>query len=228
MTKQVSFFMTILLFSCTSFLTTRAQVLTGTDLKLKNDGSTRSIYVAGDQNVGTGSSLDIFAGEGSDASSGLGGNLRLSGGSGSGWDNPFGKGGNVEINGGHGGTGSANDAGDIFLGNVYGNVGISTNKIPAGYKLAVNGKIICTELKVQLKAQWPDYVFAKNYRLTSFDNLRKFIAAHRHLPGVPAASEMKEGIQVGELVNIQMKKIEELTLYILQLESRLKALEIKK
>ena len=60
--------------------------------------------------------------------------------------------------------------------NTSGKVGIGTTDIPNGYKLAVDGKIIATELKIQLKNLWPpDYVFEKNYHLMSIPELKDFI-----------------------------------------------------
>lgn len=96
-----------------------------------------------------------------------------------------------------------------------------------GYKLSVGGKAICEELKVQLQGNWPDYVFKKDYQLKSFDELRSFIQQNNHLPNIPKASELeKTGIEVGEMQRKMMEKIEELTLYILQLEQQVQ--EMKK
>jgi hypothetical protein len=96
-----------------------------------------------------------------------------------------------------------------------------------GYKLSVGGKAICEELKVQLQGNWPDYVFKKDYQLKSFDELRSFIQQNNHLPNIPKASELeKTGIEVGEMQRKMMEKIEELTLYILQLEQQMQ--EMKK
>jgi hypothetical protein len=84
-------------------------------------------------------------------------------------------------------------------------------------------------LKVQLKAGWPDYVFHKNYDLKSFDELRSFIAENNHLPNIPAAAELeKSGLEVGEMQRKMMEKIEELTLYVLQLEKEVRSLKENK
>lgn len=118
------------------------------------------------------------------------------------------------------------NGGDRFTVQPDGKVLIGTNTAAAGYMLNVNGKAICTELKVQLQANWPDYVFKKNYQLKSFDELRNFIAVNNHLPGMPAASEIQNsGMEVGEMQRKMMEKIEELTLYVLQLENKIIALE---
>ena len=62
----------------------------------------------------------------------------------------------------------------------------------------------------------------------SLEELRKYSSKNNHLPGVKSADEVeKEGIGLGELTKVQMEKIEELTLYILQMEERIKQLEAK-
>jgi hypothetical protein len=98
-----------------------------------------------------------------------------------------------------------------------GNVTIGTSLNPTAYKLAVGGKIIAEELKVQLQAQWPDYVFTKDYQLPTLAQVEKQIKEKGHLANVPSATEVKEnGFEVGEMARIQQEKIEELTLYIIE------------
>jgi hypothetical protein len=89
-----------------------------------------------------------------------------------------------------------------------------------GYKLAVNGNAIFTEAKVKLFGSWPDYVFRNDYQLLSLDELEKFIEKNQHLPNIPSAKEVKEngGIMLGEMNAKLLEKVEELTLYILQLK----------
>lgn len=88
-----------------------------------------------------------------------------------------------------------------------------------GYLLSVAGKIMCTELRVQNTSAWPDYVFADDYNLKSIDELEQHIKTEKHLPGVPSACEVEEnGIAVGEMQKVMMEKIEELTLYIIELK----------
>ena len=97
-----------------------------------------------------------------------------------------------------------------------------------GYTLSVGGKIASTEILVDLTGDWPDYVFLPDYNLPTLSNVANFIADHGHLPGLPAASEVQDvGIELGEMNRVLVEKIEELTLYILQQEKRLKALEDK-
>ncbi len=97
------------------------------------------------------------------------------------------------------------------------------------YKLAVNGKVVCEELKVKLSGSWPDYVFSKDYKLMPLSEVKNFIDQNKHLPNILPASEIeKKGIEVGDMQKRMMEKIEELTLYIIELEKRLNAVENKK
>ncbi len=87
--------------------------------------------------------------------------------------------------------------------------------------LEVNGTIYSNEVKVQL-SPFPDYVFSKNYSLMPLNQLEKFISKNGHLPNIPSSEEVeKDGIGIGELQIKQMEKIEELTLYILQLKKEI-------
>jgi len=105
--------------------------------------------------------------------------------------------------------------------NSDGAVSINSDKFPTGYMLAVNGKIIAQGVKVSMSegTQWPDFVFAKNFKLRSLEEVESYIAENSHLPEVPSESEVKEnGIDMAEMMKIQMQKIEELTLYMIQLK----------
>ncbi len=122
------------------------------------------------------------------------------------------------------------DAGNVILcGNEQGGVGIGITagtSIPLGYMLAVDGKIISEEIKVQLSGSWPDYVFDKKYELRPLEELRKYIAANKHLPNIPSAAEVeKNGIEVGDMQRKMMEKIEELTLYVLELQNQVNELK---
>jgi hypothetical protein len=100
-----------------------------------------------------------------------------------------------------------------------GSVAIGTTS-DYGYKLAVNGSAIFTEAKVKLYANWPDYVFHKDYKLLPLSELQKFIEKNHHLPNIPSAREVQEneGIELGKMSAKLLQKIEELTLYILELK----------
>jgi hypothetical protein len=110
---------------------------------------------------------------------------------------------------------------------IPGNVGIGVND-PGNYKLAVNGKIIATEIVVKEFSSWPDFVFANSYNLRSLGEVENFINENGHLPEVPSAKVVKEtGVGVGEMNAILLKKVEELTLYAIQQGKLIKALEEK-
>ena len=106
------------------------------------------------------------------------------------------------------------------------NVGIGTNSPQA--KLSVNGNVCAKEVRVSLSGSpcWPDYVFAQDYDLMKISDLRSCVQQNRHLPGVPSAAEVEEnGVELGATTEILLQKIEEMTLYIIQLEERVQQLE---
>lgn len=90
----------------------------------------------------------------------------------------------------------------------------------AGGIMRVNGKIFCQEVEVTIDpAFWWDEVFAPEYELRSFEELQAYIEANKHLPDVPSEQEVSEnGLSMGESYGILLRKIEELTLYMLELK----------
>jgi len=73
---------------------------------------------------------------------------------------------------------------------------------------------------------FPDYVFQPDYKLKTFAELRSFINTNKHLPNMPTATEVEEnGADIGEINRLLVEKVEELTLYVLQLEERLAEIE---
>lgn len=106
-----------------------------------------------------------------------------------------------------------------------GNVMMGTTTPATGYKLTVAGKIICTELKVQLQP-FPDYVFEKDYKLRTLKEVEDHIKNHKRLPGMPAAKEIESGgMDVGAMQGKVVEKVEELTLYILQQQKQIETLQ---
>jgi hypothetical protein len=95
------------------------------------------------------------------------------------------------------------------------------NNVAAGkLKLFVNGTIGAKEVVVSL-TKWADYVFEKNYNLKSLKEVDAYIQANKHLPEVPSEKEVVEnGVAMGEMMKIHMKKIEELTLYMIELQKQ--------
>lgn len=113
--------------------------------------------------------------------------------------------------------------GSLAIGTAF-NGATSTNfQPPPGYKLAVDGKVICEEVEVLLSDDWPDYVFKPDYDLMPLDELESAIQTHGHLPNVPSAEEVAaEGIALGEMQATLLEKVEELNLYVIQLNKDLK------
>ena len=101
-----------------------------------------------------------------------------------------------------------------------GNVGIGTTN--PTHKLSVNGTIRAKEVIVE--SGWSDYVFEDDYRLAPLAEVEAHITAHGHLPGIPSATESEQnGAKLSELVTLQMAKIEELTLHLIEKEKQLEA-----
>ncbi len=102
---------------------------------------------------------------------------------------------------------------------IEGNVGIGTNLSSSTYdptyKLAVNGKIRAKRIVVE--TTWSDFVFEKDYKLTPLAEVEQYIKQHGHLSEMPSAKEVEtNGGDLGNLVKLQMQKIEELTLYAIE------------
>ncbi|RXG11372.1 hypothetical protein DSM03_1179 [Leeuwenhoekiella aestuarii] len=95
-----------------------------------------------------------------------------------------------------------------------GSLGIATST--PDEKLTVNGKIHSKEVRVDLSVPAPDYVLEKDYSLKPLDEVENYIIANKHLPEIPSANDFeREGISVGEMNMLLLKKIEELTLHLI-------------
>lgn len=107
-----------------------------------------------------------------------------------------------------------------------GNVSVGgSGKVATGYLLSVVGKVMAEEVRVELNGSWPDYVFGKDYKLMQLDKLKEYIQTNNHLPEIPAASDMKEGIEIGKMNKLLMQKVEELTLYVIRLNEEIEKLK---
>jgi len=103
-----------------------------------------------------------------------------------------------------------------------------TQGTPSGYNLFVSNGIITEKLKVAVKttSEWADYVFSDKYKLMSLKEVEQFVKTNNHLPNVPSAQEVVEhGIDVARMDAKLLEKIEELTLYIIEQDKRIKELE---
>lgn len=108
-----------------------------------------------------------------------------------------------------------------------GNVSIGTDD-SRGYKLAVNGSAIATSMKVKPNGSWPDFVFLKEYKLPALTEVKAYIDKNQHLPDMPSAAEVrKDGLDLGEMNRLLLKKVEELTLYLIDAENENKLLKEK-
>ncbi|MHB8209030.1 hypothetical protein [Mucilaginibacter sp.] len=97
-----------------------------------------------------------------------------------------------------------------------GSVSIGTTNAN-GYQFAVNGSAIATAMTVKLYANWPDYVFKKEYHLQPLSQLQTFIDQNHHLPEMPSEKQVAmNGINLGEMDKLLTKKVEELTLYLIE------------
>lgn len=103
---------------------------------------------------------------------------------------------------------------------------VSTNPAVAPYKLMQldhTGLLYAREIKVNLNS-WADYVFEEAYPLMPLNELKQYIHQNKHLPNVPAAEEMREkGLNVAQSSTMLMEKVEELTLYLIQVKEEVDA-----
>jgi hypothetical protein len=119
-------------------------------------------------------------------------------------------------------------------GNIYssGKVRIGDFTLPGSvlpgsdYSLAVNGSALFTKAVVKLNVNWPDYVFSKNYELPTLANVERYITENSHLPGVASAQEVeKSGIDLGDNQAVLLKKVEELTLYMIDMDKKMQQVQ---
>ncbi|MBC8643635.1 hypothetical protein [Flavobacterium lindanitolerans] len=119
--------------------------------------------------------------------------------------------------------------GKVGIGNGFGSFPSTAGSVNvSNYNLFVKGGILTEEVRVNLQGDWADYVFDKNYNLKPLEEVETFIKENGHLENVPSAKQVKEnGIELGEIAKIQQEKIEELTLYLIELNKENKVLQKK-
>ena len=111
---------------------------------------------------------------------------------------------------------------NVYYLNPDGKVGIGTNTPSA--ELTVNGHIHAQEVRVYTDAG-ADFVFDENYNLIDIDELEKYVTENKHLPDIPSEKEMiEEGLHLGDMNIKLLQKVEELTLYIIDMNKKLEAL----
>ena len=117
-------------------------------------------------------------------------------------------------------------SGKVNIGGHYGGTQFGLDD----YKLSVNGKVLAREFFVTEEywntQPWPDFVFEESYDLKTLADLKRFIAKEKHLPEIPSAKDVQtNGIGMAKLDALLLQKIEELTLYLLEVNDKVEALE---
>lgn len=118
------------------------------------------------------------------------------------------------------------DGGKVLIGGKSSNLYDCANC--SGYNLFVKNGIKTEKVKVEIAAEngWADYVFDKEYNLMPLHELDKFITENRHLPEVPTTEEaIRDGIELKEMNILLLKKVEELTLHVIQLNKEIQILK---
>lgn len=111
----------------------------------------------------------------------------------------------------------------LVLDRATNSVGIGT-QTPGNFRLAVNGRIRAKEIVVE--TGWSDFVFAPGYSLRSLEAVEAHIDEYRHLPDMPSAAEVaRHGVSLGEMESKLLRKVEELTLYLIDVHKRVGILE---
>lgn len=93
----------------------------------------------------------------------------------------------------------------------------------SGYRLFVKGALKAEKIKLDIASEngWADYVFKSDYQLPRLEEVEQHIQEKGHLPNIPSAEEVvKNGIELGEMKARLLAKIEELTLYTIDLNKR--------
>lgn len=97
--------------------------------------------------------------------------------------------------------------------------------IGSQYAMSVDGAAIFTKIKIKSHASWPDYVFDSIYYLRSLPQVEAYIKKYKHLPDLPNADSIrKDGFDLSENQAALFRKVEELTLYIIELNKKVEAL----
>lgn len=146
--------------------------------------------------------------------------------------------GHLVVNGTANITNSMNVGGALTLNStlsVYNTLNVGGNtilngslKVGNGFYCDAGGGLKVKYLKVTL-TDWPDYVFSGGHTLMPLSELETYVNEHSHLPGVPTAKEVEEnGADLGEMNKLLVEKVEELTLYVIDLQKQIDKLKSNK
>ncbi len=128
-------------------------------------------------------------------------------------------------------TGSAKIGNGGFVMDGSGNVGINTlspeEKLEVNGNALIDGELYTKKVKVSVNpGNWPDYVFEDSYQLMEIGELEQYIKTKKHLPEVPSAAAIeKEGLDLGNMDATLLKKVEELTLYMIEMKKEIEVLK---
>ncbi len=112
------------------------------------------------------------------------------------------------------------------LGDDYKPFFITSNIGEDVFRVMGDGKVWATEINVRLKENFPDYVFAEEYKLFSLSQLETYIKENNHLPNMPTAEEVEcDGLDLGEMNRLLVEKVEELTLYLIEQNKKIELLQ---
>ena len=131
----------------------------------------------------------------------------------------------ISYNGYNGTTFTVSPTGNVTA-NLINSKGVivgNPSSVPIGYNLYVTGGILTEKVKVAINgsANWADFVFDKDYKLKSLSSIESFINTNKHLPDVPSAKAVSEnGVDVAKMDAVLLQKVEELTLYLIQLQKQ--------
>lgn len=118
--------------------------------------------------------------------------------------------------------------GRVYIGNTSPTLFAEAEALDPSFKMIVNGKIRTKDEFYVKNAglTWPDYVFYKDYPLLPLAELQKQIDNLGYLPNMPSAAGIEsEGIPITKIVSKQLEKIEELTLYLIEMKKDIEALK---
>jgi hypothetical protein len=94
------------------------------------------------------------------------------------------------------------------------------------FRFAVDGKIVAQSIYLTLNCGWADYVFASDYKLPKLEDVEAYYKTNKHLPEIPSSSEVEEnGIDVAEMNKLLLKKVEELTIYVVEQKKELEKMK---